>query len=719
MSGPKAEVRPDLGFEGVYDAPMLALLLPALLAADPPELARPNPTHPQPVDWTTLGDSVIDHSHFLTAPAGKTGRLRRKGARIVDGEGNRVRFWGINLSGNSGTPSHEDADLLADIFARWGFNRVRLHGFDASWGEIFPEGDTTRTLAPDALDRLGYFVATLKARGIYTNLNLNVAREYRAGDGVKDHDTLGYAKGPTFYDPRLIELQREYARQLLTWRNPHTGLTFAEDPAVCTVEVVNENSLLEAWGNGRFAERPRWGEPGYGGTWGQVPDSYVRDLHRLYGEWADATLPPDERAALRSAAGVDNGPIPLTTVAEQADGDAARVATDARFLEHLETRFFTEMRRFLREDLGVKALLVGTSDHNDSLPMYAHTRAQVRAGFDVIHGHGYWQHPEIGGQTVVKNDPMVNDPADSTVAQFARTPVEGFPFVISETNHPYPHVWRAEGLPVLTAYALLHDWDGIDWFDWGPADRGGPDAPAARENGWFNLKLDPVKVAQLAVLAPIWHRQDIKPAETTLVRTVGEREAWAMFHGGDLWKRRPFFEDGFDPRLALVHKTVVRFSDEPDGPWPALEDGNRVESDTGEIVWSGAKDKRGLVEAEGRLTMFGVGWGKDGFSAGAAVALDGLPRGESEQIIASQAVGSGNRGLTFEKDGQTVAEWGDGPALTAPNFDPSAYNIVPIQPMTPVGVPLEPPYPAGWPGAVLWRGFTPEFLEQLGNPRED
>ena len=275
---------------------MLALLLPALLAADPPELARPNPTVPQPVDWTTLGDSVIDHSHFLVAPAGKTGRLRRDGARIVDGEGNRVRFWGINLSGNAGTPSHEDADLLADIFARWGFNRVRLHGFDASWGDIFPDGDTTRELDSNALDRLGYFVAALKAKGVYTNLNLNVAREYRSGDGVRDHEKLGYAKGPTFYDPRLIELQKEYARQLLTWRNPHTGLTFAEDPAVCTVEVVNENSLLEAWGNGRLAEKPVWGDGGFGGTWGQVPPSYVRDLHRLYGEWADAALPAEESA---------------------------------------------------------------------------------------------------------------------------------------------------------------------------------------------------------------------------------------------------------------------------------------------------------------------------------------------------------------------------------------------------------------------------------------
>ena len=63
---------------------------------------------------------------------------------------------------------------------------------------------------------------------------------------------------------------------------------------------------------------------------------------------------------------------------------------------------------------------------------------------------------------------MVNDPLDSTVVQFVRTPVEGHPFTISETNHPFPHQYACEGLPILSAYALFQDWDGLLWFDWGP-----------------------------------------------------------------------------------------------------------------------------------------------------------------------------------------------------------------------------------------------------------
>ena len=42
-------------------------------------------------------------------------------------------------------------------------------------------------------------------------------------------------------------MQNVHIRQivnLLGHRNPHTGLTYAEDPAICAVEIINEQSIL-------------------------------------------------------------------------------------------------------------------------------------------------------------------------------------------------------------------------------------------------------------------------------------------------------------------------------------------------------------------------------------------------------------------------------------------------------------------------------------------
>ena len=59
-----------------------------------------------------------------------------------------------------------------------------------------------------------------------------------------------------FYDPKMIELQKEFARTLLTHRNTVTGLTYAEDPAVAFVEINNEYGLIRSWCDGRLDSMP-------------------------------------------------------------------------------------------------------------------------------------------------------------------------------------------------------------------------------------------------------------------------------------------------------------------------------------------------------------------------------------------------------------------------------------------------------------------------------
>jgi len=209
---------------------------------------------PFPVTWGKLDGCLIDFSSLLEKPAGKTGFITVRDGHLATADGKRIRFWGVNLSGKGGLPPKEHAEVIAERLARWGINCVRFHFFDrpARTASSTHLETTPRRLDPEYLDRLDYMTARLKAHGIYSDINLNVARSYKAGDGVRDYELLGFAKGLTYFDPRLLELQREYARALLTHKNPYTGTEYRHEPCVAIVELVNENSLVEAWMDGRL-----------------------------------------------------------------------------------------------------------------------------------------------------------------------------------------------------------------------------------------------------------------------------------------------------------------------------------------------------------------------------------------------------------------------------------------------------------------------------------
>jgi hypothetical protein len=102
------------------------------------------------------------------------------------------------------------------------------------------------------------------------------------------------------------------------------------------------------------------------------------------------------------------------------------------------------------------------------------------------------------------------DRLESTFTQFARTPVVGRPFTISEVNHPFPHEYACEGFPILTAYALFRDWDGIYWFTRGRGRPGKTDDGIPR-NRWLDFSVDPMKLATLHACALVLTSLDGKP----------------------------------------------------------------------------------------------------------------------------------------------------------------------------------------------------------------
>lgn len=167
--------------------------------------------------------------------------------------GERLRFWGVNLSTGACFPKKIKAPWVAARMRKMGINLVRFTNMDTPWagedGSIFyPNSNTTQVLNFFTLDRLHHFLHHLKQQGIYANISLHVAREFEEGDGVLDADSIQDAgKAVTIFDRQLIGLQKQYAQQLLTPISLYTGLPLANDPVVAMVEITHENSLYNYW----------------------------------------------------------------------------------------------------------------------------------------------------------------------------------------------------------------------------------------------------------------------------------------------------------------------------------------------------------------------------------------------------------------------------------------------------------------------------------------
>jgi hypothetical protein len=212
--------------------------------------------------WDDAAESATDASFLLNAPAGGDGWIAPDASGHLSNDAGRVRFWGVNVVASACFPSHAEADAVAGRMAKFGFNCVRFHHLEQTWSSptlIDYSTGGSRTMLASSLDALHYFEYALKQRGIYWDLNLHVARRFSSDDGLPAAiDSVDWVmqKSIALVDPGMIELQKEYARQLLLTVNPYTGLAPASDPALAVVEISNENGLINSWMEGTMDSWP-------------------------------------------------------------------------------------------------------------------------------------------------------------------------------------------------------------------------------------------------------------------------------------------------------------------------------------------------------------------------------------------------------------------------------------------------------------------------------
>jgi len=589
-------------------------------------------------------DNVVSMRGLLDAPAGKYGFLRSEGEHFVHSNGT-VRLNGINLTGTAVFPSHEEAESLADRFARFGFNCVRLHFFDCAYsntvgitgrGIIVQDEFPRRRLDPERVDRLHYLVAAMKRRGVYTDVNLHVGRTLDARDGVVP---TGFGnKGANFLDPKLREFEKEYARDLLLAKNAYTGLSLADDPAVALVEISNENGLLSYHY--------------YEGKLEKLPDPYRSQL-------------AESRARYRARTGKDD------------------------FVGHLielDRSYWIDMRDYLKREVAVKCPVVGT--------VLEYSPPHTQAELDAVDIHLYWEHPEKG--VAWWRSVLDAQFPGCCIIGGGDARVKGRPFLVTESNNPYPSPFGSEYQPILHAYGAFQDWAGVFAYTWNCTTNAEPQSMEF----YFSYAPRSDCVAHFPAVAALFLRGDVKrhrrridvnlPMEAFAdkLRRVGrpaKLQGVASASGGAM-----------DETAVLVHGVGIDVdAAEPavaDASWEKTAGRDMYQSDTGELTWfagkprtrhftadtAGTKFLSGFVEgrridfADG--VSFMPGRTSHGWAAVSLVSHDDTGFGadaRAARLLLTATAGGANTGLVTEpvpgKEGRRLlapkGQWGSAPYL--------------------------------------------------------
>ncbi len=624
-----------------------------------------------PIDVKTRKGTALDMSGLLDAPAGKHGKLTAKGESFVFADGVPARFWGVNLAASCNFPTHEQADWLAETLSQMGVNMTRHHHMDAPWTNrnIFGNKDNTLTLDPESLDRFDYLVAQLQKKGIYQYFDMIVHRKPLAADGVKDPDNVpnGY-KVEGEFDPQLIGLERDFIRQLLTHKNPYTGKTYAEDPAVCLMEVMNEDSLFYRNGN--------TGEAG-------IPSAYYREeFNNLFNHWLTANFKNKKAltkrwapAAGEAGAGLLPGEDPkkgTVAVIESWRNDdrkafsRARQLDTFRFYYETQLKFYQGQRDFVRS-LGSQALITGSNHWTDS-PADLFANAQM----DYIDRHNYWANPEGGWgySPSVTYDPrsMLKDSKGNLLNPLGLKRVLGMPYIVTEWQSAAPNDYREEAELVMAASCDLQGWSALQ-FAFSHSDSFG----GALDNN-FNVDNQPAQMALWPATALLFHRWDVKESQA---------EAWQALTDDQALDPETAYT--LPPILAWTRKTGIQFTGK-----------SHASADLTALLNSLAKSKQVSTATNPRQITYDYGQGQmtvdtprtqgfAGFTTGAPLTLSGItvdlknefgvvlvqslenkPLAESSRLLVTAVGNAINTGMETVPAGNRLKNPGKEPALVEP-----------------------------------------------------
>jgi hypothetical protein len=330
-------------------------------------------------------------------------------------------------------------------------------------------------------------------------------------------------------------------------------------------------------------------------------------------ELADVSLRPGGVIGLEEGQSLVDETVPIVPARGPQMTAAAR-ADFADFLWDLERDYWWDMYRFLKEELKLKPLVAGTQ--------LSYSPVHIQAGLDYIDAHAYWQHPVFPGRPwdpenwYVRNVPLVNHPG-GTLSGLANRRVDGFPFTVSEYNHPAPNGYAAEGFPMIAAFGAFQDWDGIFSFTYSHS----RDYEPRKITGFFDIKSEVTKLVHMPACVAMFYRGDVQPArQAVVVGMTREKEQSILRETLNPWTLTAD-RLGIPSNLSLLHRVAMALKgpDESVEP-PTLSAEQKVFlSDTQQICWDVSQPGAGVFLVNSPRTKLVTG-----FPAGRTFNLSGV-----------------------------------------------------------------------------------------------
>ncbi|MDD2597812.1 MAG: hypothetical protein PHO37_01115 [Kiritimatiellae bacterium] len=615
---------------------------------------------PMNVKLDILSGSALDLSQqgFTDAPAGKHGRLIAKESHFVfEGTPDQSqRFYGVNFCFSANYLEDEVAGKVAERLARIGYNSIRIHHHDAQMTAGSEDG---ATLNAEEMRKFDNFTAACIKQGLYLSTDLFVSRKVPwKAVGVDKPGTI-----PMDQFKMLVPVHegaynnlRQYTINWLSHVNPHTGRSYAKEPALAWINIINEGNFGNKYSE--LKQLPEWAQ-----AWRQ---------------WL---------AAKKAADPASYGAIPE---ALPSDLDMRQVnphqAAFILFMRDLEIKMIRRFRKLLHEELGCHALISNANGWAHFVPDQ-YVRDQT---YDYVDEHFYVDHPRWIKQSwrlpsyCPNTNPIKNKNSGGRQEIYIR--LFNKPFTITEYNYSAPGRFRGVGGILTGALAALQEWDGLWRFSYSH-NGDAINSMVSQKLNYFDMLCDPLSLAAERASICLFLRTDLKPLQETALVFLPEDKTdsvnqiyprtknlwaslgWSHKTGTLVGSRIP---EGFD-HVAQFPEVYAQYNADPSvipfigATTEELIKRNQnlaIDNESGTFVITTERTCGGFTE-KGAINA-----GVLAFDVGESAAtvwissLDKNPIATSHRLLLTHLTDIQNTGIKYAEDErQTLLNWGDLPHL--------------------------------------------------------